>query len=317
MVGSSGAHIDDARRKLGLTWHASSASYDPGCSPSFLRKGDRCTISQRWPNFEGPSQVAPRPWLALGILMAPSRDRRFRAAFNLLMREEVEWRFVVAKGWDHRGADDPRVVQTPCPDGEAVKQLACFCKTTWWFRRALALFPTTAFIGKLEEDTIVHTARLLQELRWAVRSTDPRAMVWYGHFQWAVHRKAMLTGGRVLDAGMAPKTEMLPLSTAVYAADPSAHLFEGRIYVYCSHDSPTIVEGLEVPLFNMVDYVVLSRDTRGGGPTSVHVNVLRLKDVPWASGKLWAPDAAYKNGKYYLFLPAQDRPSIFRIGVAT
>ena len=113
---------------------------------------------------------------------------------------------------------------------------------------------------------------------------------------------------------VAPEAETLPLSTAVYAADPSAHLFEGRIYVYCSHDSPTVVQGLEVPHFNMVDYVVLSRDARGGGPTAVHADVLKLEDVPWASGKLWAPDAAYKDGTYYLFLPAQDRPKVFRIG---
>ena len=119
------------------------------------------------------------------------------------------------------------------------------------------------------------------------------------------------------DLEVVPEAEALPLSTEVYAADPSAHLFEGRIYVYCSHDSPAVVQGLEVPHFNMVDYVVLSRDARGGGPTAVHANVLKLEDVPWASGKLWAPDAAYKDGTYYLFLPAQDRPSAFQIGVVT
>ena len=119
------------------------------------------------------------------------------------------------------------------------------------------------------------------------------------------------------DLEVVPEAETLPLSTEVYAADPSAHLFEGRIYVYCSHDSPAVVQGLEVPHFNMVDYVVLSRDARGGGPTAVHANVLKLEDVPWASGKLWAPDAAYKDGTYYLFLPAQDRPSAFQIGVVT
>jgi beta-xylosidase len=32
---------------------------------------------------------------------------------------------------------------------------------------------------------------------------------------------------------------------------------------------------------------------------------------------MWAPDAAYKNGKYYLFFPAKDKDGIFRIGVAT
>jgi beta-xylosidase len=32
---------------------------------------------------------------------------------------------------------------------------------------------------------------------------------------------------------------------------------------------------------------------------------------------MWAPDAAERNGIYYLFFPAKDRQGIFRIGVAT
>ena len=31
---------------------------------------------------------------------------------------------------------------------------------------------------------------------------------------------------------------------------------------------------------------------------------------------MWAPDCAYKNGKYYLYFPARDKDGIFRIGVA-
>src|SRR5690606_22507952 len=43
---------------------------------------------------------------------------------------------------------------------------------------------------------------------------------------------------------------------------------------------------------------------------------LHVDDVPWASRQMWAPDAAHKNGKYYLFFPAKDYDEIFRIGVA-
>ena len=32
---------------------------------------------------------------------------------------------------------------------------------------------------------------------------------------------------------------------------------------------------------------------------------------------MWAPDAAEKNGTYYLYFPAKDHDGIFRIGVAT
>ena len=30
---------------------------------------------------------------------------------------------------------------------------------------------------------------------------------------------------------------------------------------------------------------------------------------------MWAPDAAEKNGKYYLYFPAKDKQDVFRIGV--
>jgi beta-xylosidase len=57
-------------------------------------------------------------------------------------------------------------------------------------------------------------------------------------------------------------------------------------------------------------------DTVGGAVTD-HGEVLNVKDVPWASRQLWAPDAAEKNGKYYLYFPAKNKEDIFQIGVAT
>lgn len=43
---------------------------------------------------------------------------------------------------------------------------------------------------------------------------------------------------------------------------------------------------------------------------------LKIDDVPWVGKQMWAPDAASKNGKYYLYFPAKDKDNIFRIGVA-
>lgn len=65
----------------------------------------------------------------------------------------------------------------------------------------------------------------------------------------------------------------------------------------------------------MEDYHVLSMDNLAS-PVVDHGQVLHLKDIPWASKQLWAPDAAYKNDIYYLFFPARDHDGIFRIGVA-
>lgn len=106
-----------------------------------------------------------------------------------------------------------------------------------------------------------------------------------------------------------------PLVTHMYTADPRAHVFEGRLYVYPSHDidtgSPNNDDGDH---FDMRDYHVLSMD-RVGGEVVDHGVALHLDDVPWASKQLWSNDAAHKDGKYYLYFPAKDNDGIFRIGV--
>jgi hypothetical protein len=53
-----------------------------------------------------------------------------------------------------------------------------------------------------------------------------------------------------------------------------------------------------------------------GGPVTDHGVALDIKDIPWAGKQLWAPDAAFANGKYYLYFPAKDKEGVFRIGVA-
>ncbi|WP_199619434.1 glycoside hydrolase family 43 protein [Paenibacillus alkalitolerans] len=108
-----------------------------------------------------------------------------------------------------------------------------------------------------------------------------------------------------------------PLVTHIFTADPSAHVFEGKIYIYPSHDldhdSPSNDNGDQ---YAMEDYHVLSLDNLES-PVVDHGQVLHLKDIPWASKQLWAPDAAYKEGIYFLYFPARDHDGIFRIGVAT
>ncbi|KAE8162570.1 glycosyl hydrolase [Aspergillus tamarii] len=107
-----------------------------------------------------------------------------------------------------------------------------------------------------------------------------------------------------------------PLITHMYTADPSAHVFNNKVYIYPSHDRETDIQFNDNgDQYDMVDYHVFSMDTISG-PVTDHGVVLTLSDVPWASKQLWAPDAATKDGKYYLYLPARDQEGIFRIGVA-
>ena len=107
-----------------------------------------------------------------------------------------------------------------------------------------------------------------------------------------------------------------PLITHLYTADPSAHVFEGRLYLYPSHDRETDIPANDNgDQYDMTDYHVFSMDAIGGKVTD-HGIALALEQIPWASKQLWAPDAAMKYGSYYLYFPARDRVGIFRIGVA-
>ncbi len=108
-----------------------------------------------------------------------------------------------------------------------------------------------------------------------------------------------------------------PLVTHIYTADPSAHVFEGKLYIYPSHDLDQDIESNDNgDQYMMEDYHILSLDNLAS-PCVDNGEALHLKDIPWASKQLWAPDAAYKNNTYYLFFPARDKDDIFRLGVAT
>src|SRR5262249_35222252 len=107
-----------------------------------------------------------------------------------------------------------------------------------------------------------------------------------------------------------------PLVKDIFTADPSAHVFGGRLYVYPSHDVERGIPADDLgSQFGMRDFRVLSMDAVGG-PVTVHDVALDIKDVPWAKKQMWAPDAASKDGKYYLYFPAKDKTDVFRIGVA-
>jgi hypothetical protein len=107
-----------------------------------------------------------------------------------------------------------------------------------------------------------------------------------------------------------------PLVSQGYYADPSAHVFNGKIWIYGSHDIDAGIPADNMGShFAMRDYQPISLDSINGAAT-VHPVALDIKDVPWASRQMWAPDAAEKDGRYYLYFPAKDKQDVFRIGVA-
>ncbi len=107
-----------------------------------------------------------------------------------------------------------------------------------------------------------------------------------------------------------------PLVTHLYTADPSAHVFDGKLYIYPSHDIDAgIPFNDDGDHFGMRDYHIFSIDGIEGEIID-HGVALDIDDVPWASRQMWAPDAAHKDGKYYFYFPAKNKDGLFQIGVA-
>lgn len=109
------------------------------------------------------------------------------------------------------------------------------------------------------------------------------------------------------------------LPSDVFMADPSVHVFDGKIYIYPSHDRESgAPEDDWGGHFLMEDYHVLTLEGPDPmtAPVRDHGVALALEDIPWAGRQLWDCDIARKDGKYYLYFPAKDKNDVFRCGVA-
>jgi beta-xylosidase len=104
-----------------------------------------------------------------------------------------------------------------------------------------------------------------------------------------------------------------PLIMDQFTADPTARVFEGRMYVYPSHDIPVPAgSGVRENWFCMEDYHVFSSENLMDWID--HGIILTQTEVPWLERKsynMWAPDCVTKDGKYYFYFPTGRR-----IGVA-
>jgi hypothetical protein len=112
-----------------------------------------------------------------------------------------------------------------------------------------------------------------------------------------------------------------PIIRDQFTADPAARVFEGKIYLYPSHDIPAGEGRGRIGWFCMEDYHVFSSDNLVDWTD--HGVIISQDKVPWANPKaysLWAPDAIYRNGKYFFYFPAPAKDTTlgrgFSIGVA-
>ena len=102
-----------------------------------------------------------------------------------------------------------------------------------------------------------------------------------------------------------------------YYADPSANVFNGRLYVYPSHDwEAGAAFDDDGGHFQMKDYHVISMDDVENGEVTDHGMILHVDQVPWAEKQMWDNDVIEKDGKYYLVFSAKDYNGVFHLGVA-
>ncbi len=111
-----------------------------------------------------------------------------------------------------------------------------------------------------------------------------------------------------------------PIIRDQFSADPTARVFNGKVYVYPSHDIRAPENFARKDWFCMEDYHVFSSSDLTDW-TDLGVIISQDK-VPWvnaASYSMWAPDCVEKNGKYYFYFPANVKPVLgkgFGIGAA-
>ncbi len=112
-----------------------------------------------------------------------------------------------------------------------------------------------------------------------------------------------------------------PVIRNQFTADPSARVFNGKVYLYPSHDILANENRGRIGWFCMEDYHVFSSDNLTDW-TDQGVIVSQDK-VPWVNPTayaMWAPDCIYRNGKYYFYFPAPSKDTTigrgFFIGAA-
>lgn len=111
-----------------------------------------------------------------------------------------------------------------------------------------------------------------------------------------------------------------PFITNQFTADPTARVFNGRIYVYPSHDIPAKPGRGRAEWFVMEDYHVFSSSNLTDWTD--HGIIVSQNNVNWVdptSFSMWAPDCIERFGKYYFYFPSNQKPVYgkgFTVGVA-
>ena len=108
-----------------------------------------------------------------------------------------------------------------------------------------------------------------------------------------------------------------PVIRDLFSADPTARVFNGKVYLYPSHDIVPPA-GQRQDWFCMADYHVFSSENLTDWAD--HGVIVSQEKVPWGKPdgySMWAPDCVQKEGKYYFFFPNGPKNGRgFAVGVA-
>ena len=109
-----------------------------------------------------------------------------------------------------------------------------------------------------------------------------------------------------------------PVIRDQFTADPTARVFNGKMYLFPSHDIPAPESVKRKDWFCMEDYHVFSStDLNNWTDHGVIVSQEKVDWVNPTSFSMWAPDCVERNGKYYFYFPANLKTGRgFGIGVA-
>jgi len=108
-----------------------------------------------------------------------------------------------------------------------------------------------------------------------------------------------------------------PIIMDQFTADPTARVFEGKVYVYPSHDILATEGRGRIGWFCMEDYHVFSsQNLTDWTDHGVMVSQNKVNWVDSTSYSMWAPDCIYRNGKYYFYFPARAKEREIRRGMA-
>jgi len=101
-----------------------------------------------------------------------------------------------------------------------------------------------------------------------------------------------------------------PIIQTNYTADPAPMVHNGTVYLYTSHDEDVTVKNF----FTMNDWRCYSSTDMVNWTD--HGPILSYKVFEWSRGDAWAGQCIYRNGKFYYYLPVNQKNGGNAIGVA-